>query len=67
MPTSSAILNVQLIFDTYFAWTRFGSSSTFAYSKKCKNESIKSYLKIKIKCVDAFRMLTVGYNEAYLD
>ena len=32
MPTSSAILNVQLIFDSYFAWTCFGSSSFFAPS-----------------------------------
>ena len=33
MPTSSAILNVQLIFDSYFVWTCFGSSSIFVYSK----------------------------------
>ena len=32
--TSSVILNVQLIFDSYFAWTCFGSSSVFAYSRK---------------------------------
>ena len=32
MPTSSAILNVQLIFNSYFAWTCFGSSSIFASS-----------------------------------
>ena len=31
MPTSTAILNVQLIFDTCFACTCFGSSSIFAY------------------------------------
>ena len=33
-PTSSVILNVQLIFDSYFAWTYFCSSSIFAHSKK---------------------------------
>ena len=32
MPTSWAILNVRLIFDSYFAWTCFGSSSIFASS-----------------------------------
>ena len=32
MPTSSAILNVQLIFDSYFVWMCFGSSSIFASS-----------------------------------
>ena len=34
MPTSTAILNVQLIFDSCFACTCFGSSSIFAYTKK---------------------------------
>ena len=34
MLTSSAILNAQLIFDSCFAWTCFGLSSIFAYSKK---------------------------------
>ena len=29
--TSSAILNVQFIFDSYFAWMCFGSSSIFAF------------------------------------
>ena len=29
IPTCSAILNVQLIFDSYFGWTCFGSSSIF--------------------------------------
>ena len=32
MSTSSAILNVQLIFDSYFPWTCFGSCSMFASS-----------------------------------
>ena len=32
MPTSSVILNVRLIFDSYFVWTCFGSSSIFASS-----------------------------------
>ena len=32
MPTISVILNIQLIFDSYFAWTCFGSSSIFASS-----------------------------------
>ena len=32
MPTSSAISNVQLIFDSYFAWTCVGSYSIFASS-----------------------------------
>ena len=36
MQISSNILYVQLIFDSYFTWTYFGSSSIFAYSK---NES----------------------------
>ena len=34
MATSSAILKVQLIFDSYFVWTCFGSSSIFAYFQK---------------------------------
>ena len=34
IPTRSAILNVQLIFYSYFVWTCFGSSSTFACFKK---------------------------------
>ena len=34
MSTSWAIFYVQLIFDSYFVWTCFGSSSIFAYSKK---------------------------------
>ena len=42
MPTSSVILNVQLIFDSYFAWTCFGLSS-FAYSKKWIKESVSNF------------------------
>ncbi|KYN38079.1 hypothetical protein ALC56_07536 [Trachymyrmex septentrionalis] len=34
MPTSSAILNVQLIFDSCFACTCFGSSSTHPIAQK---------------------------------
>ena len=41
MPASSAILNVQLIFDSYFAWTCFGSSSIF--SKKWIKESVSNF------------------------
>ena len=43
MPTSLAILNVQLIFDSYFASTCFGSSSIFAYSKKCIKEFVSNF------------------------
>ena len=32
MPMSSAVLSVQLIFESYFAWACFGSSSIFAFS-----------------------------------
>ena len=42
MPTSSAVLNVQLIFNSYFAWTCFGSSSIFAYSKKWIKVSVSN-------------------------
>ena len=44
MPTSSAILNVQLIFDSCFACTCFGSSSIFAYSKKWIKESVSNFV-----------------------
>ena len=44
MPTSSDILNVQLIFDSYFAWTYFGSSSIFAYSKKWHKEYVSNFV-----------------------
>ena len=48
MLTSSAILNVQLIFDSCFAWTCFGSSSIFAYSKKRIKKSVSNFVwKIK--------------------
>ncbi|KAG5320098.1 SETMR methyltransferase, partial [Pseudoatta argentina] len=67
MPTSSAILNVQLIFDSCFACTCFSSSSIFAYSKMDQRICIKFCVKNKIKCADAFRMLTVAYDEATLD
>ena len=43
MPTSSAVLNVQLIFDSYFARTCFGSSSIFAHSKKWNKESVSKF------------------------
>jgi len=43
MPTSSTILNVQLIFDSYFAWTYFDSSSIFAYSKKFIKKSVSNF------------------------
>ena len=43
MPTSSAILNVQLIFDSYFARTCFGSSPFFAYYKKWIKESVSHF------------------------
>ena len=66
MPTSTAILNVLLIFDSCFACTCFGSSSIFAYSKKWIKESVSS-VKNKIKCADAYRLLTVAYGEATLD
>ena len=41
--TSSAILNVQLILDSYFVWTCFGSSSIFACSKKWIKESVSNF------------------------
>ena len=44
MPTSTAILNVQLIFDSCFACTCFGSSSIFAYSKKWIKESVSNFV-----------------------
>ena len=44
MLTSSAILNFQLIFDSCFAWTCFGSSSIFAYSKKWIKESVSNFV-----------------------
>ena len=43
MLTSSAILNAQLIFDSYFAWTCFDSSSIFACSKKWIEESVSKF------------------------
>ena len=43
MPTSSAILNVQLIFESYFSWTCFGSPSIFAYSKKWIKDSASNF------------------------
>ena len=43
MPTSSVLLTVQLIFDSYFAWTCFCSSSIFAYSKKWVKESVSKF------------------------
>ena len=39
MPTCSTLLNVQLIFDNYFAWTCFGLSSIFASSVSGKRKS----------------------------
>ena len=44
MPTSSAILNVQSIFDSCFACTCFGSFSIFAYSKKWIKESVSNFM-----------------------
>ena len=44
MPTSTAILNVQLIFDSCFACTCFGSPSIFAYSKKWIKESVSNFV-----------------------
>ena len=44
MPTSTAILNVQLIFDSCFACMCFGSSSIFAYSKKWIKESVSNFV-----------------------
>ena len=43
MPTSSATLNAQLIFDNYFARTCFGSFSIFASSKKWSKESVSNF------------------------
>ena len=64
MPSSTAILNVQLIFDSCFPCTW----SIFAYSKKWIKKSVSNFvLKIKIKCADAFRMLTVAYGKTTLD
>ena len=61
MPTSTAILNVQLIFDSCFACMCFGSSSILSIPKY---ESKNLY---QIKCPKAFRMWTVAYDEATLD
>ena len=44
MPISTAILNVQLIFDSCFACTCFSSSSIFAYSKKWIRESVSNFV-----------------------
>ena len=41
MAASSAILNVQFIFDSYFAWTCLGSSSIFASSVSGTRKSDK--------------------------
>ena len=67
IPTSSTILNVQLIFDRYFAWTSFGSSLIFSISKMDQRICNKLRVINKIKCVDAFRMLTVTYGKAILN
>ena len=39
MPTNSANLNVQLIFDSYFTWTCFGSTMIFTSSVLGTNKS----------------------------
>ncbi|KAG5323528.1 MOS1T transposase, partial [Acromyrmex heyeri] len=66
MPTSLAILNVQLIFDSCFAYKCFGFDFCL-FQKMDQRICIKFCVKNKIKCVDAFRMLTVAYGEATLD
>ena len=43
MQTSSAILNVRLMFDSYFAWMCFGWSSIFANSKKLIKEFVLNF------------------------
>ena len=43
MPSSSAILTVRLIFDSYFAWTCFDLPSIFAYFKKWIKESVSNF------------------------
>ena len=68
MPSSTAILNVQLIFDSCFACTFvvFGFVFDFCLFQKM-NQRIWICVKNKIKCVDVFGMLTVAYGEATLD
>ena len=44
MPTSTAILNVQLIFDSCLACTCFGSSSIFAYSKNWMKKYLSNFV-----------------------
>ena len=44
VPASSTVLGVQLIFDSYFAWTTcLGSSSIFASSKKWIKEFVPNF------------------------
>ncbi|UYV70321.1 hypothetical protein LAZ67_7002514 [Cordylochernes scorpioides] len=45
----------------------FGSSSILPIKKMDQRTCIKFCVKNKIKCADAFRMLTVAYGEATLD
>ena len=47
MPIRSTIFNVQLIFDSYFAWTCFGKSSIFDYFKKLIKESVSNF---RVEC-----------------
>ena len=43
MPTSSVVLNVRLIFNSYFAWTCFVLCSIFCYFKKWIKEFVSNF------------------------
>ena len=63
MPTSSAILNVNFwqLFCLDVFWLVFDFC---LFQKMDQRTCIKFCVKNKIKCMDAFRMLTVAYGEA---
>ena len=67
MPTSAAILNVQLIFDSCLLARVLARLRFLPFQKMDQRICIKFCVKNKIKCADGFRMLTVAYGEASLD
>ena len=62
MPTSTAILNIQLIFGSCFDCNCVLARLRFLPIPKNGSKNLN-----QIKCADAFRMLTVAYGEATLD